>query len=318
MHTGLRLAFMALCLGIMAYTLDISHIRQSLSAPSPAWLLLALLLTLPQVFLSAWRWQLTTHALGLSLSLRRAVSEYYIATFLNQLLPGGVGGDVARAWRHGHRQASRTRAFHAVMIERASGQLALLLIAGIMLATHPVVLTSFHRSEPSGTTGQILLAGLAGIGSLLLFRTSTRKALARFGHHIALSLCGSHLWIKQLSGSLVIVATYIGAYACCARALGSTLDSLTLLALIPPVLMAMALPLSIGGWGVREGAAALIWASAGLSSSEGVAISVAYGATVLVSSLPGAIVMLMGRQNTPPHQQTSSHRAGEAAVEQDI
>lgn len=56
---------------------------------SPGWALLALALTLPPLFLSAWRWRLTARLLGLSLDFRRALREYYLALFLNQVLPGG-------------------------------------------------------------------------------------------------------------------------------------------------------------------------------------------------------------------------------------
>ena len=60
----------------------------------------------------------------------------------------------------------------------------------------------------------------------------------------------------------------------------------------------MLLPISIAGWGVREGVAALLWAAAGLSAVEGVAISAAYGLLILISSLPGAGVLLVGLRTT--------------------
>ena len=58
------------------------------------------------------------------------------------------------------------------------------------------------------------------------------------------------------------------------------------------VLLAMAIPLSIAGWGVREGAAALVWQAAGLDPAQGVAISISYGVVILLSSLPGALMLL--------------------------
>jgi hypothetical protein len=48
----------------------------------------------------------------------------------------------------------------------------------------------------------------------------------------------------------------------------------------------------VAGWGIREGAAALIWHAAGLDVAEGVAISISYGVVVLLSSLPGALMLL--------------------------
>ena len=54
-------------------------------------------------------------------------------------------------------------------------------------------------------------------------------------------------------------------------------------------LLAMALPLNVGGFGPREGVAAWAFGAAGLTASQGVATAVVYGALVLVSSLPGAV-----------------------------
>ncbi|NNM34814.1 MAG: UPF0104 family protein, partial [Gemmatimonadetes bacterium] len=51
-------------------------------------------------------------------------------------------------------------------------------------------------------------------------------------------------------------------------------------------------PISVAGWGLREGAAALLWSAAGLTTAEGVAVSVAYGLIVLLSTLPGLAVLL--------------------------
>jgi hypothetical protein len=57
------------------------------------------------------------------------------------------------------------------------------------------------------------------------------------------------------------------------------------------VLLAMGLPTNIAGWGPREGAAAGVFAVAGLGAAEGVATAVVYGVMALVATLPGAVVL---------------------------
>ena len=106
----------------------------------PLWLLGALAMTLPMQCLSAWRWRYTAKRLGVPLPFRRALAEYYVASFLNSTLPSGVAGDAARVWRHGRNQpgAGRERyrgALHAVLLERAAGQfaIAIVLVAGLVL-----------------------------------------------------------------------------------------------------------------------------------------------------------------------------------------
>lgn len=263
---------------------------------SPGWVLLALVLTLPPLALSAWRWRLTARLLGLSLGFRRALQEYYLALFLNQVLPGGVAGDAARAWRHSRDSGRRGGAWRAVIIERASGQLAMALLTLAVLAVSPV----WHELLAGATRG-VADSGWfpAGIAAVLLlvpvgWQLARRPpaALVGLGGDLKHSLLAASVWPKQLAGSLLVVISYALVFACAARAIGVDLPLPTLLALVPPVLLAMLIPLSLAGWGVREGAAALVWGMAGLPPAQGVAVSMAYGAVVLVASLPGGLVLL--------------------------
>ena len=58
-------------------------------------------------------------------------------------------------------------------------------------------------------------------------------------------------------------------------------------------MLAMTLPTNIGGWGPREGAAAWLFALAGLGSAQGVSAATVYGVLVLAGTLPGAAVLVL-------------------------
>ena len=60
------------------------------------------------------------------------------------------------------------------------------------------------------------------------------------------------------------------------------------------MLLTMLIPVTVAGWGVREGAAAVLWGIVGLTSVDGVAISITYGFLVLLSTLPGMVVLVLG------------------------
>ncbi|MCT8467629.1 flippase-like domain-containing protein [Chromohalobacter canadensis] len=298
----LRLGVSGALIGLLAWRLDGQALRDAFVAPTPSWLLLALLVSVPQVVLSAWRWRLTARRMGLTLSLRRAVAEYYAATFLNQVLPGGVVGDATRAWRHAQTSLDRARAWRAVVIERLSGQVMLLLIALAGLAAAPSLRNSLIEvlSRLGDTSWAGLAVGAAGLAALALWICRRPPAWLRHTlHDLEVALVASSIWLWQSLGSLGVVASYIAIYAIAARAIGADLALGTLLPLIPPVLMVMAIPLSVAGWGLREGAAALVWMGAGLDPAQGVAISLVYGAIVLVSSLPGAWLLCRRR---PPRR----------------
>ncbi|TVR65278.1 MAG: hypothetical protein EA422_04565 [Gemmatimonadales bacterium] len=294
-RAGLRwLPGLLVLVGIL-YWLGGAGLGDRLRNLSPGWVLVALLLSVLQVVISAWRWRFTAARLGMRLPFRRALAEYYLAGFLNQVLPGGVVGDVTRAWRHAGRDVRAGRAFRAVILERASGQV---IMTGVALASL-VLMVSTMVGGGSAADGEILrgwlVTGAVAVASLGVVGAAAYRFLhRRLRAEIRRALLGRRALPVQMVTSALVVASYLAVYLASARAVGVETPVSVLLPLVAPVLVAMLIPLTVAGWGVREGAAALVWAAVGLGAAEGVAISVAYGLLVLVSTLPGGLVLLWG------------------------
>lgn len=280
---------------VLGWLLDPGQVIGRLTDLSAFWILVALGISLLQMAVLAWRWRYTAGRLGIDLTWVHALREYYLATFLNQVLPGGVLGDVSRAWRHARAGlddgAAGGTAIRAVILERASAQAIMTGVAVVSLLTLPIGL---------GATGWIaagVVGAVAATAALLLAVGRRRSARGNDGliertwtdTRTAL-LAGSAFGVQLFTG-FVVVSTYIATYTVAARAIGITTPLGVLLPLVAPVLLAMLIPVTIAGWGVREGAAALLWGAAGLTAVDGVAISVAYGLIVFLSALPGAVVL---------------------------
>ena len=304
----LRVLVTLLLLGIVLMAVDRQAIWQLWQQALPVLLLAALALSVVQVVISAWRWRFTAARLGIQLPMRHAVAEYYLATLINQTLPGGFLGDASRALRHGTGRGSQGdgkarpvpmhKAVHAVMIERLSGQMALFPVVALSLLFTPAGMTLWHYADsPLGT---LQSAGL-GLGALLLITAVLAllfwRTAKRLGQDVfeALIRWPAPLW--QKGSSLLVIMTYIAIYFLAARALQIDIETMVLLPLIPLVLLSMLVPFTVSGWGVREGTAAALWAMMGLPPAEGVAISVTYGLLVLVASLPGLITPLLDRHS---------------------
>ena len=73
---------------------------------------------------------------------------------------------------------------------------------------------------------------------------------------------------------------------------GSTAPLGELIALLMVIQIAAAIPLNIGGWGPREGAAAWAFAAAGLGAASGVTVSTLYAVLMLAAVTPGAGLLL--------------------------
>ena len=293
----LRAAVSVGLLAGLAAWLDAGAAASRLASMRPSWVLAALALSVVQVAVLAWRWSFTARRLGVDLPWPVAWREYYLSIFLNQVLPGGVLGDVARAWRQARSQvraqAPRGPAVRAVVFERLSAQVVMTTAAGVSLLFLPV--TVAPGSRPAMIGAGLLAGGLAVATIAWMRRQSSEWSL--FGPVLA-EVGAAHLtpgaFAAQLASAVAVVATYLATYVLAARAVGVETPLPVLLPLVAPVLMSMLIPVTVAGWGLREGAAAVLWGAVGLTAADGVVVSVAYGLLVLAGSAPGAVFLAFG------------------------
>ncbi|HSE54930.1 MAG TPA: lysylphosphatidylglycerol synthase transmembrane domain-containing protein [Nocardioidaceae bacterium] len=239
----------------------------------------------------AWRWSLVSRGLGSDLPLREAVGAYYRSQFLNTVLPGGVLGDVHRAVRRGRDVGDVGHGVRVVAWERTSGQAVQIALTVVVLLALP----SPVRSSMPVVAGAVLAVALSVV---LLGRTLSRwgtPPLGRIARAMATDLRQGLLarrsWPGVVLASIVVVAGHTATFLIAARTAGSTASPAQMLPLALLVLLAMGLPTNIAGWGPREGAAAWVFAVAGLGAAEGVATAVVYGVMALVATLPGAFLL---------------------------
>ncbi|MFK0248969.1 lysylphosphatidylglycerol synthase transmembrane domain-containing protein [Amycolatopsis azurea] len=254
---------------------------------------------------SAWRWCLVARRLSLKLSLPRAVGEYYRALFLNCVLPAGVLGDVDRAVQHGRGAGDVPRGVRAVVLERTAGQIVLIgASVAVVLGTPSVV--------PPPIDGVVMVAGIVVVVLALAAVVTGMTAGKHWIHSgskwrrgfavtladVRLGLLTRETWPGVSLLSAATLAGHLTLFLVAARAAGVTAPIGDLLPLMILALLAMGLPLNIGGWGPREGVCALLFGAAGLGLAQGVTVAVVYGVLALVSSLPGAGVLLVGSFKT--------------------
>ncbi|MBS0002084.1 MAG: flippase-like domain-containing protein [Thioalkalivibrio sp.] len=274
--------------------LDMREVGRHLSQLDPRWALPAVAALVLQIALLAWRWRFTALRLGMRMSYRHALREYYLGVFLNQLLPGGILGDVSRAWRHARLTSLTRTAVHAVVLERVVVQFLMVGIALASLTAIPALRPAMQIYWVWAAVAVVIVALAAAVLRALL--PVIRSAVAGFGNDALRAYLPAPVLLVQLLTAILATAANLAAYAATARALGVDIPLGTLLPLIAPILLVMMLPISIAGWGVREGAAALLWTAAGLAVAQGVAVAVAFGLLFMVAALPGAFGLVGGRE----------------------
>jgi uncharacterized membrane protein YbhN (UPF0104 family) len=288
-----RLGQVGITLGLLALiwrAADGPEAVRSLAASHWGWLSLGFVLLSIQTFLSALRWQLTAGRLGIEIGTGQALAEYYISQMVNQSLPGGVIGDANRAVRSRGR-GGLVAAGQAVVFERLTGQMALFATLGVSFVVTlvvpgglewprwlivPVVLfLMIGLCLPFLVQGAIYVPGSVGLAA--------RQVRASFLQSVA----ARPALTRQILLSLGTTLCNLSAFAVCARAVGVDLGVPAIFSLVPLILFAMVIPISISGWGLREGAAAALFPIAGATASDGLAASVAFGLVLIATVLPG-------------------------------
>jgi phosphatidylglycerophosphate synthase/uncharacterized membrane protein YbhN (UPF0104 family) len=279
------------------------------------WLGVAFALGAVQLALLGLRWSRVARELGIELGWLRATTEYALSLLTNQVLPSGVAGDSLRGVRQAQSSEGRWwSTFEALTLDRASGQLGLWLV---VLVTAPL---SVHAGILSANTlliSALVFGVIVGVLGWAMFRwkmlepfsARLRPPLERARRLLFSGRARIHLPLSLLLVACSTLQLYVAA-----RALGIVLPWLELGWLGPLALVAASVPSFFGGWGVREGACALLFAAAGMPESAGVAVSVVYGIFALVISLPAAVVLFFDGSADAPSQETPWSYANAASM----
>ncbi|MBL4919249.1 lysylphosphatidylglycerol synthase transmembrane domain-containing protein [Szabonella alba] len=263
----------------------------ALITADPVWLVAAAFALTLQTCACAARWQVTAAGLGITLPRSEALREYYLSQLVNQLLPGGVLGDAGRAMRT-RGAAGLMASGQAVVFERLAGQLALLAVLGVAFAA--TLWAPGGLDWPVWVMQPLLWAAAAAlilVTGLWALRGRLPAALRAQGGAFARAVAARGVLRQQLLLSVVAALCNIAAFGFCAWAVGAPLSLPAMLALVPLILLAMVIPLTIAGWGLREGAAVALLPLAGVSTGDALATSIAFGLIFLASTLLGGAAL---------------------------
>jgi glycosyltransferase 2 family protein len=289
-----RLAVGAAILAVLVWRLGPHTFLEPLRRIDAWSLAVAAVIAVPTTVCCAWRWRLVSRGLGSHLPWRVAVAAYYRSQFLNTVLPGGVLGDVNRGVRHGRHVGDVGHGLRAVAWERTAGQVVQFVLTLVVLLLLP---SPVHASMPL-VAGAVVAAVLGAVLLASMLPRGGRSRVVRIARVLATDvrhgLLARSAWPGVVLASTLALAGHTATFMVAARTAGSTVPLSRMLPLALLVLLAMSVPTNIAGWGPREGVAAWAFGLAGHGAAEGIATTVVYGAMVVVATLPGAALLVMG------------------------
>jgi uncharacterized membrane protein YbhN (UPF0104 family) len=285
----------ALLIALVCRNIDLPTISERFSGQGPAWLLAAALIISVQIALATLRWDQIIRGLGGGLPLGTVFAASYMGAFFNSWLLGNVGGDIARATLTPAGNAGRFTIVQSVLFDRLASLagLGLIIIPTLVLDRGPLARgLPLLASLAAVVLPFIALPAIPWLARALKARGAIAVRVAEVADNWR-TLCRAPRWFggalaAAAAGQLALVAV---AY-CFARAQHLDVSYLDFVILMPPVVLLAALPISAGGWGVRESAMVMALAPIDVAPASAVLISVQVALFAALSTLPGGILWL--------------------------
>ncbi|MDH2341364.1 lysylphosphatidylglycerol synthase transmembrane domain-containing protein [Bradyrhizobium sp. SSUT77] len=298
----------------IARGLDLRQLRTHLVSVDPFLFVLALALIFFQTFVLNGRWELIMRALGVPLDWLAGWRILMISLWFNQVLPSSVGGDAVRMWLLRQRGVHWSDAVKGVAADRFTALIGLIVL---MVAGLPFLMSRVSNQAAILAIGGLTLAGVAGTVVLLTLDRLPKHLIAlpaiasfvRFGTLVRFLLLQSERRGLLFGSALLIHLVTAAACYALARGVGAQLSLLDAGILIPPVVLLTAVPISISGWGVREGAMVACLGLAGVPSEEALSVSLLLGAVSVIVGLAGGVIWLI----SPERGLYSADKAAKAA-----
>lgn len=292
----------AITLGLLTFLaakLEWAPIAARLHGASAEPLIAALVIVTVAVPLAALRWMMLARAAGAAMSPGLAVKLNFAGMFFGQVLPASIGGDVVRGWLACRSGLAWPPVVSSLVLDRIIALAAAVILILIALpwlaglAGGAMTLTALV----SAAVVALLIGGL--FVDLLPWpsRFKSRRLVGRVLELIAVARRGlfSASGVSALAVSILIHVMTIFAVA--EIGLGLGLDDILVPSalVVPTAMVAAAIPVSLNGWGIREGVMVAGFAVFGIAQADAFLVSVLLGFAVVLSALPGGFTWLMLR-----------------------
>lgn len=281
----------AVLLGLVLAQVDFSSAASSLADAQWEWFAAAIALMAAAILVGGARWYVLLRAAEIAAPRRTAMRAFSLAYFLNSVLPTSVGGDAVRAWIVGRPSGQVVLAATSVVLDKLTALVCLFVVAWTALLLDP-------SSVPSSVAGSFVWTTVLFAAVLAVFAAaaagSTRLArrLPKRAETAAEQAWGALKgWMRSLRLVLVVFAlgvAYqvmgIGVLVLLAEAIGFKLPFALAAVAAAVVLVAMLLPISIGGFGVREAGFVVLLGEAGIGTTDATLLSLLSALVILVAS----------------------------------
>jgi len=312
LRTLLKILVSLALLVFLLNKISLDEVRRLLTTLDMRMMAFAVVIFFFSNFLGALQWCALLNASGVPISFSKAFRVYFVGLFFNNFLPANIGGDAVKIYDVTRIGSSVYQVIAVTLLDRVIGIFSLCLLATgavfyLMGATAiqslwlylaiflgcmaPVVL--FYFIEPLSRLLRRVVGRLRALSMDRRF-TEILDYLGEFKQR------KPHIF-RLILLSLVIQGLRTLTHVCVAVSLGIPLNPVVLalfFVFVPLLSLAMIPPITINGLGIREGLGILLFAQAGIASTDAFTLEfLTYLVSVSVSLL-GLVFFLARRGAT--------------------
>jgi len=309
---SIKLLLTAAILSVIVWKVDLQSVRDTFSSLAPEAVFIAFAIVFIQAVCAAARLSMVVAAFARHLPFGDSLRITIESIFFGQTFVSFLGSDALRIWRVRKSGFSLEQTTTVITLDRLIG---IIVNHVLLLASLPWLLITIQNTTVRLGLVVLAVAGIAGTGTVLLLgylrgrifvsgpigarlRSSRAAGLLVEAATVGRHLLRPNSLIIKAAGVSVLCAACSGL-AFFVLLLGWRVEpSVAFLAalLVPAVLEIAMLPISIAGWGVREGAAIVAFGTVGVSAPVALGSSVAFALLILTLGLAGGALWLFDRR----------------------
>ena len=285
-----RLLVSLVVLGVLFINVGPAKLGHVLLEVQPLWFWGAFIAYNSGQVVSALRWKTLGDAVGFETSGLSYIRIYFIGMFFGIAIPSTLGTDGTRALYLGRIPPGATRALSTVVGDRVIGLVTLMTVAALALLF-----------GPRGDLPPILALalGLLSGGSLLAWITAPALAsLLPEGNRLRELIRGDLLPLfrhpkllgKAFTLSILVHLLHIAGQKFLTDALSLDVSWGFIAIYHPLIVLATAIPITIGGFGLREATYALLLPFAGIPADDAIVLSLLWWAVGALGGLLGGAI----------------------------
>ncbi|NPB09217.1 MAG: flippase-like domain-containing protein [Thermodesulfobacteria bacterium] len=289
-----RLTFflkLAVSVGLLAYLFrqtDFHALWQTLRHVSLPPLFVAVFFMALFQLVSAWRWKVVAEFLGFSRSYAYFLRIYLVGVYFNTFLPGLLGGDLVRVFYLVRDGCGKSAASFSILYDRGFGLLGALFLLAVFLPLEGDFLPPLARKV-------LFLFSVAFLVGTVLLAVFLRFLRSRISHELfqtATAVTRPDRFALLFFLGLTVQVLYNIHVFFLGEGLGLEVAWPRYFLFVPLMGILASLPVSLGGFGVREGTLSYFLGLLGYSTEVGVALGFLVYGVNLLAGLAGWVLYL--------------------------